>query len=124
MLSSDIMTEFKDRGDEIHVNPFMYKEFYGAYKGDKNRAWQEFITYGGLPQIIFKKTDEDKSLYLQDLIRSTYLTDVIERNYIQNEISVLDDLLNIIASSIGSLKNTIELDEHPLNVFSVNAQCK
>jgi predicted AAA+ superfamily ATPase len=110
MLSSDIMTEFKDRGDEIHVNPFMYKEFYGAYEGDKHNAWQEFITYGGLPRIISEKTDEDKSKYLQDLIRSTYLTDVVERNHIQKDISILDDLLNIIASSIGSLINPRKLE--------------
>lgn len=110
MLSSDIMTEFKDRGDEIHVNPLMYKEFYGAYEGDKGRAWQEFVTYGGLPHIMAERTDEDKSQYLRDLIQKTYLTDVIERNHIQNDISVLDDLLNILASSVGSLTNPTKLE--------------
>lgn len=110
MLSSDIMTEFKDRGDEIHVEPFMYKEFYDAYDGDKSLAWTEYITYGGLPRILSEKTDEDKSKYLQDLIRKTYLTDVIERNNLQNDITVLDDLLNIVASSIGSLTNPTKLE--------------
>ena len=110
MLSTDIMTEFKDRGDEIHVNPFMYKEFYDAYEGDKHNAWQEFITYGGLPRVISEKSTEEKSHYLQNLIQRTYLTDVIERNNINNEISVLDDLLNIIASSIGSLTNPTKLE--------------
>lgn len=110
MLSSDIMTEFKDRGDEIHVSPFLYMEFYKAYKGDKNFAWQEFITYGGLPRILSEKTSEDKSRYLQNLIKKTYLTDVIERNNIKNDISVLDDLLNIVASNVGSLTNPRKLE--------------
>lgn len=110
MLSSDIMTEFKDRGDEIHVNPFMYKEFYDAYEGDKRNAWQEFITYGGLPRVISEHGDERKSLYLKNLITMTYLTDVIQRNNIQKDISVLDDLLNIIASGIGALTNPTKLE--------------
>lgn len=120
MLSSDIMTKFKDRGDEIHVRPFMYKEFYGAYEGDKNDAWQEFVTYGGLPHILSERTDEDKSKYLNDLIRKTYLTDVIERNHIQKDITVLDDLLNIVASCIGSLTNPTKLE----NTFSTVLQKK
>lgn len=110
MLSSDIITEFKDRGDEIHVNPFMFKEFYMAYEGDRRLAWQEFVTYGGLPRVLFEKTDEDKSKYLQDLIKKTYLTDVVERNRIQNDIAVLDDLLNIVASCVGSLTNPSKLE--------------
>lgn len=110
MLSSDIITEFKDRGDEIHINPFTFREFYNAYQGDKHDAWQEYITYGGLPRILSEKTPEDKSKYLQDLIKKTYLTDVIERNNIQNDISTLDDLLNIIASSVGSLTNPAKLE--------------
>ena len=100
MLSTDVMTEFKDRGDEIHVNPLMYKEFYSAYQGDKSRAWQEFVTYGGLPRVLSLKTDKEKSQYLQDLIKKTYLTDVIERNHIQKDISILDDLLKIVASIV------------------------
>lgn len=110
MLSTDVMTEFKDRGDEVHVNPLMYKEFFSAYQGDKGRAWQEFVTYGGLPRIVSLKSDQSKSQYLQELIRKTYLTDVIERNHIQKDISVLDDLLNIVASSIGSLTNPKKLE--------------
>jgi len=110
MLSSDIMTEFKDRGDEIHVNPLTFKEFYDAFDGDKRDAWTEYFTYGGMPRILSEKTDEEKSAYLRDLIRNTYLTDVVERNNIKNEISVLDDLLNIIASGIGSLTNPTKLE--------------
>ena len=110
MISTDVMTEFKDRGDEIHVNPLMYKEFYAAYPGDKRRAWQEFVTYGGLPRIMSFANDNDKSQYLRDLIRKTYLTDVIERNHLQKDISVLDDLLNIVSSSVGSLTNPKKLE--------------
>jgi uncharacterized protein len=110
MLSTDIMTEFRDRGDEIHVNPLNYQEFYSAYEDDKHNAWQDFITYGGLPRIMAEKTPEDKSHYLQDLIRRTYLADVIERNKIKNDIDVLDDLLNIVASNVGSLTNPTKLE--------------
>ena len=110
MLSTDVMTEFKDRGDEIHVNPLMYKEFYTAYQGNKNHAWQEFITYGGLPRIMSLNSDKNKSQYLKELIQKTYLTDVIERNHVQKDISVLDALLNIVASSIGSFTNPKKLE--------------
>lgn len=120
MLSTDVMTEFKDRGDEIHVNPLMYKEFYAAYQGDKSRAWQEFVTYGGLPRVMALKSDREKSQYLQDLIKKTYLTDVIERNHVQKDIAVLDDLLNIVASSIGSLTNPKKLE----NTFATVKQKK
>lgn len=120
MLSTDVMTEFKDRGDEIHVNPLMYKEFYSAYQGDKSRAWQEFVTFGGLPRIMSLKSDKDKSQYLQDLIKKTYLTDVIERNHIQKDISILDELLKIVASSIGSLTSPKKLE----NTFTSVKQAK
>ena len=120
MLSTDVMTEFKDRGDEIHVNPLMYKEFYSAYQGDKSRAWQEFVTYGGLPRVMSLKSDKDKSQYLQDLIKKTYLTDVIERNHIQKDISILDELLKIVASSIGSLTSPKKLE----NTFTSVKQAK
>lgn len=110
MLSTDVITEFRDRGDEIHVNPLMYKEFYSAYQGNKNHAWQEFITYGGLPMVMSLSSDKDKSKYLHELICKTYLTDVIERNNIQKDISVLDDLLNILASSTGSLTSPKKLE--------------
>lgn len=120
MLSTDVMTEFKDRGDEIHVNPLMFKEYYSAYQGDKSRAWQEYVTYGGLPRVMSLKSDKDKSQYLQDLIKKTYLTDVIERNHIQKDISILDDLLKIVASSIGSLTNPKKLE----NTFTSVKQTK
>lgn len=109
MLSSDILTEFKDRGDEIHVNPLSYAEFYNAYEGVQNNAWQEYLTYGGMPLILSKKTHEEKSKYLKDLFSKTYLTDVLERNKIANDKEVLEDLLNILSSGIGSLTNPTKL---------------
>lgn len=109
MLSSDILTEFKDRGDEIHVNPLSYAEFYNAYEGVQNNAWQEYLTYGGMPLVLSKKTHEEKSKYLKELFSKTYITDVLERNRIANDKEVLEDLLNILSSGIGSLINPTKL---------------
>lgn len=109
MLSSDILTEFKDRGDEIRVNPLTYSEFYSAFDGEKRHAWREYYTYGGMPLVMSKKTHEEKSKYLKDLFAKTYITDVIEHNKIKNEQMVLEDLLNIVSSSVGSLTNPTKL---------------
>lgn len=111
MLSSDILTEFKDRGDEIRVNPLTYKEFYDAFEGDKRYAWREYYTYGGMPLVLSKKTHEEKSKYLKDLFAKTYLSDVLEHNRILNDQMILEDLLNIVSSSIGSLTNPTKLSK-------------
>ena len=105
MLSSDILTEFRGRGDEIRVNPLSFSEFYNAYKGDKRDAWPEYCTYGGLPLVMKKNGHENKAQYLQTLFDKIYLSDIMERNKILHEKSVLDDILNIVSSSIGSLTN-------------------
>ena len=109
MLSSDILTEFRDRGDEIRVYPLSFAEFYASFKGDKNEAWKEYYTYGGMPLAVMKKTPEEKSKYLKDLFTGTYLKDVLERHIITNSTSDLEELLNIISSSIGSLTNPLNL---------------
>lgn len=109
MLSSDILTEFKDRGDEIHVNPLSYAEFYNAFEGDKRSAWYEYLTYGGMPLVLSKKNHEEKSKYLKGLFAKTYITDVLERNKIGNDKEVLEDLLNILSSGVGSLTNPTKL---------------
>ena len=109
MLSSDILTEFRDRGDEIRVYPLSFAEFYASFKGDKNEAWKEYYTYGGMPLAVTKKTPEEKSKYLKDLFTGTYLKDVLERHIITNSTSDLEELLNIISSSIGSLTNPLNL---------------
>ncbi len=105
MLSSDILTEFRGRGDEIRVNPLSFAEFYTAFEKDKRDAWQEYCTYGGLPLVLSKKSHEEKARYLQTLFDTIYLSDIMERNNLGSEKNMLDDILNIISSSIGSLTN-------------------
>lgn len=118
MLSSDILTQFRDRGDEIRVFPLSFAEFYDAYEGDKRGAWLDYYTYGGMPVVLSLSTHEEKSKYLRDLFTRTYLKDVIERHLVQNNAQVLEDLINTIASSIGSLtnptklSNTFETEKH------------
>ena len=109
MLSSDVATAFRDRGEEIHITPLTYDEFYAAYPKDKRYAWREFMTYGGMPYVTHKQTHEEKSKYLQDLFRLTYIKDVIERNRLRANVEVLDELLNVVASAVGSLSNPTRL---------------
>jgi len=120
MLSSDILTEFKDRGDEIKVNPLTFKEFTKAYDGDKQNAWKEYFTYGGMPVVMSKKFHEDKSKYLKDLFAKTYITDVIERHRILNDKEILEELLNIVSSGVGSLTNPSKLSNTFKSVKKVN----
>lgn len=103
-LSSDIITEFRGRGDEIKVFPLSFSEYLEAFKGDKQDAWNEYVLYGGLPLVLSKKTDEEKSKYLKDLFDQTYIKDIIERNNIQR-VDILDSIINMLASSVGSLTN-------------------
>ena len=109
MLSSDILTQFRDRGDEIRVYPISFAEFYEEYKGDKRGAWQEYYTYGGMPYALSIDSHEEKSQYLSDLLERTYIKDVLERNQIGNDKSVLDILLDVLASGVGSLTNPSKL---------------
>ena len=111
MLSSDILTEFRGRGDEIRVNPLSFSEFYSAYTGDKRDAWQEYFTYGGMPLVMLQKTHEDKAAYLRDLFDKIYLDDIITRNGVGHAKSVLEDLLDVISSSVGSLTNPSKLSK-------------
>ncbi len=109
MLSSDVATAFRDRGEEIHITPLTYDEFYVAYPLDKRFAWREFITYGGMPMVLQKRNHEEKAKYLQDLFKLTYLRDVIERNRLRADTELLDELLNVVASAVGSLTNPTRL---------------
>ncbi len=103
-LSTDIKTELRGRGDEVHVYPLSFKEFYSARGGSVDEAWDEYMIYGGLPMILSRRTDEQKAKYLKDLFEETYIKDIIERNKIRN-LSELEELLDVMASSIGSLAN-------------------
>ena len=107
-LSSDIITEFRGRGDQIKVKPLSFTEFLSAFDGDKYEAWNEYVTYGGMPLILSKKNDEEKSQYLKELFEQTYIKDIVERNNIQR-IDILDSLINMLASSVGSLTNPQKL---------------
>ena len=109
MLSSDILTQFRDRGDEIRVYPLSFAEFYREYKGDKRGAWQDYYTYGGMPFVTSLETHEEKSRYLKDLFDRTYIKEVLERHEIKNDAAVLSILLDILASGIGSLTNLTKL---------------
>ena len=107
-LSSDIATEFRGRGDEIHVWPLTFKEFMTAYEGDVVDGWQEYYTYGGLPKILSIKGDDKKATYLRNLYRTVYLSDIYERHEIENK-PEFEELVRILASSIGSPVNPTNL---------------
>ena len=109
MLSSDVLTQFRDRGDEIRVYPLSFAEFYEAYDGDKREAWQDYYTYGGMPYVLQLDTHEKKSSYLRDLLTRTYIKDVLERHDIRNESWKLEILLDVLASGVGSLTSPSRL---------------
>ena len=103
-LSHDILTEFRGRGDEIHIYPLSFKEYMTGYEGDKYQGWADYVIYGGLPQILSMKTEEQKINYLTRLFEETYIKDIMERNKIE-KIQELNDLINVLASCVGSLSN-------------------
>lgn len=103
-LSSDIITEFRGRGDEVKVFPLSFKEYVEIFDGNTYEAWNEYVLYGGLPFIFTKHTDEEKSKYLKDLFEQTYIKDIVERNNIKR-IDIIDSIINMLASSVGSLTN-------------------
>ena len=107
MLSKDILTEFRGRGDEINLKPFSFSEIYEQFD-DFDKAWEFYYTFGGLPLVIQQKSDQDKKIYLESLFKETYIKDIKERNNIRFD-KDLDELLNILASSIGSLISTSKI---------------
>ena len=114
-LSSDVLTEFRGRGDEIRVYPLSFSEYVSAYSGDKYDAWLDYYTYGGLPLILSRQTEELKAKYLADLCSELYLKDIEERNKLRGD-NVMADLVNVLASAVGSLTNPTKL----ANTFSSN----
>lgn len=116
-LSSDIITEFRGRGDEIRVFPLTFAEFASSYQGESRQAFKEYITYGGMPYILSRKTEEQKSKYLNSLFENTYINDIVERNGVQKK-DVLDVLINMLASSVGSLTNPLKI----ANTFASNGR--
>lgn len=108
LLSRDVVTEFRGRGDEIHVYPLSFKEYLDAFDGDQYQAYEQYSIYGGLPYTLAFETDNERSKYLKDLFEETYIRDIIERNNVTN-VEELNELLNIISSQIGSLTNPFNL---------------
>lgn len=109
LLSKDIITEFRGRGDEVRVHPLSFNEFMSVYQGDSRKGWQEYLTYGGLPRILQLSSDEQKAKYLTDLFNETYLKDIVERYDLRNP-AELGELVNILASAVGSLTNPSKLE--------------
>lgn len=107
-LSTDVVTEFRGRGDEIHLFPLSFSEYCEGYTGTTDNAWKDYYTYGGLPLILTLDTDKKKEDYLNNLYKSVYLVDVLERHKVKN-MGEFDELLRIIASSIGAPCNPTKL---------------
>ena len=109
-LSTDVLTEFRGRGDEVHIFPLSFSEFMQVCNEDISEAWRQYATYGGLPQVVLMQEEEQKSAFLKRLFEQTYLRDIIERNGILKS-QELEDVVNIVASSIGSLTNPTKISD-------------
>lgn len=107
-LSSDVITQFRGRGDEIHVHPLSFREYTSVYQGTLDEAWDDYVVYGGLPLILSMEAEEDKAEYLNALFQKVYLSDIVERHGVRNK-AELDELVDILASVIGSYTNQSKL---------------
>ena len=107
-LSKDVVTEFRGRGQDIHMYPLSFAEYYGANGGDVSICWRDYLTYGGLPQVLLLKEAKAKREYLSHLSDSVFISDVVERNRVRNRVE-LEELLSVLASSIGSPCNPTKL---------------
>ena len=108
-LSKDVITEFRGRGDEVHVYPVSFREYMEVFDGDKYEGWSSYVTFGGLPLTVTMTTDEQRMAYLTGLFEETYIKDIIERNHIE-KVQEINDLINILASGIGSLTNASKIE--------------
>lgn len=107
-LSSDIITEFRGRGDEVRVYPLNFSEFYSVFGGDFEKAWAVYCNYGGMPLCLSMETEADKAKYLTSLFDTTYLADIINRNNLRGN-DEIGELTDVLASSVGSLTNPLKL---------------
>ena len=107
-LSKDVITEFRGRGDELHIQPLSFAEFMSVYKGDKYEGWSEYVLYGGLPTVVLLKTEEEKIEFLKHLFQETYINDIVGRHKIRNQ-EEFEELIDILSSGIGSLTNSKKL---------------
>lgn len=107
-LSSDLVTEFRGRGDEIRIYPLSFREYCSVYQGSADEAWDDYFTYGGLPLILSRETPEEKAEYLTSLFQKVYLSDIVDRHKVRNR-EELDELVDILSSAVGSLTNPLKL---------------
>ncbi|MBR6053058.1 MAG: ATP-binding protein [Clostridia bacterium] len=107
-LSSDLVTEFRGRGDEIRIYPLSFREYCSVYQGSADEAWDDYFTYGGLPFILSRETAEEKAEYLASLFQKVYLSDIVDRHKVRNR-EELDELVDILSSAVGSLTNPLKL---------------
>ena len=107
-LSSDLVTEFRGRGDEIRIYPLSFREYCSVYQGSADEAWDDYFTYGGLPLILSRETAEEKAEYLTSLFQKVYLSDIVDRHKVRNR-EELDELVDILSSAVGSLTNPLKL---------------
>jgi predicted AAA+ superfamily ATPase len=107
-LSKDIITEFRGRGDEVHMYPLTFAEFMSVYNGDRQQGWRDYVLFGGIPLVLGFETADQKSDFLKSLFEETYISDITGRNNIRNK-AELEELLNILSSAIGSLTNPSKL---------------
>ena len=109
-LSKDIITEFRGRGDELHIQPLSFAEFMSVYDGNKYDGWNEYVLYGGLPPVVLLPTAEQKIELLKSLFQETYINDIISRHSVKHR-DEFEELINILASAIGSLTNPKKLTD-------------
>ena len=109
LLSTDVLTQFRGRGDEVRVRPLSFAEFMQVFEGDRYQGWSEYVTFGGMPLVLSMKTDEQKTRYLENLFAGTYLKDIISRNRL-TKTQELENLVDILASNIGALTNPSKLE--------------
>ena len=107
-LSSDVITQFRGRGDDIHVYPLSFSEYMSAYQGSQDEAWDDYLVYGGLPLVLAMEDPEDKVDYLNSLFQKVYISDIVERHKVRNK-AELDELVDVLASAIGSYTNSTKL---------------
>ena len=118
-LSSDIVTEFRGRGDEIRIYPLSFAEFYAAFDGDYDDAWEEYMIYGGLPQVLQFSVERQKAEYLKNIFTNVYIKDVVERNKLQN-VDEIGTLIDILASAIGTPTNPTKISS--INLINISQQ--
>ncbi|MEI2462308.1 ATP-binding protein [Mycoplasmopsis felis] len=123
MLSSQVLTQFRGRGDRIHVNPFSFKEINGLFENN-NTALEHYLVYGGMPYIYSLSNFKDKNLYLKDLFDHTYISDILERNKLKNNKDIIEILLDFVSSNIGSLTNPTKLSNRFLSEKKINLASK